>query len=93
MESFYEHNETKKLPWIMEELRMGKNIALVSSAGTPTLCDPGYKLVRACNQESIPVTALPGASSIINALCLTSLAHEKFAFLGYMPRKQNERKD
>jgi len=90
--SFYEHNEAGKTPGIIEELKKGKNIALVSNAGTPTLSDPGYSLVRECRKEGIPVTSLPGPSSITNALALTSLGHEKFAFLGYMPRKPNERK-
>jgi 16S rRNA (cytidine1402-2'-O)-methyltransferase len=90
--SFFEHNETRKTPWVIEELKQGKSIALVSSAGAPTLSDPGYKLVRECRKEALPITSLPGPSSIINALCLTSLGHEKFSFLGYMPRKQSERR-
>jgi 16S rRNA (cytidine1402-2'-O)-methyltransferase len=90
--SFFEHNEARKTPWVIEELKKGKNIALVTSAGTPTISDPGYRLVRECRKESIPITSLPGPSSIINALALSSLGHEKFAFLGYMPRKHNERR-
>jgi len=86
--SFYEHNEEKKIPWIIEELKTGKNIALVSSAGTPAISDPGYKLIRECRNNLIELTALPGASSVINALSLISLAHEKFVFLGYLPRKK-----
>ncbi|MFH1504288.1 MAG: 16S rRNA (cytidine(1402)-2'-O)-methyltransferase [Candidatus Omnitrophota bacterium] len=86
--SFYEHNEVKKISWVIEELKSGKNIALVSSAGTPTISDPGYKLIRECRNNLIELTSLPGPSSIINALSLTSLAHEKFIFLGYAPRKK-----
>lgn len=90
--SFFEHNEIKKIDWIVSELEKDKNIALVSSAGTPTISDPGYKLVRECRRRSLAVTSLPGASSLINALALTSIPHEKFTFLGYLPRKSGSRK-
>ncbi len=92
MISFYEHKEAKRKTRIMEELKNGKKIALVSNAGTPAISDPGYKLIRECQKENIPTTSLPGASSIINALVLTSIPHDKFSFLGYIPRKRNERK-
>lgn len=90
--SFYEHNEVKRIPFILEELKKGKNIALVSNAGTPTISDPGYKLIRECRKISIPIISIPGVSSVITALSLTSLGHEKFIFLGYVSRKQGERK-
>ncbi len=90
--SFFEHNEVKKIPQVIAELEKGNKIALISSAGTPTISDPGYKLVRECRKNGLPVTALPGPASIICALCLTSLPHDKFAFLGYLPKKKNERK-
>jgi 16S rRNA (cytidine1402-2'-O)-methyltransferase len=89
--SFFEHSETKKIPWVVEELKRGKNIALVSDAGTPTLSDPGYKLIRECRKENIPVISVPGPSSITAALSVTSIPHDKFIFLGYFPRKYNER--
>jgi len=90
--SFYEHNETRKMPLIIEELKKGRDIAIVSSAGTPTISDPGYKLIKACREEGIPVTSLPGPSSIINCLALSSIPHDKFVFLGYMPRKKSAQK-
>lgn len=90
--SFYEHNEIRKIPLVIEELKKGKNIALVSNAGTPTMSDPGYKLIKTCREEGIPVTSLPGPSSIVNCLALSSIPHDKFAFLGYMPRKRSARK-
>ena len=90
--SFYEHNEIRKIPLVIEGLKKGKNIALVSSAGTPTISDPGYKLIKACREERIPVTSLPGPNSIINCLALSSIPHDKFAFLGYMPRKKSAQK-
>jgi 16S rRNA (cytidine1402-2'-O)-methyltransferase len=89
--SFFEHSEIKKIPWVIEELKKGKQCALVSDGGTPTISDPGYKLVRQCRKENLPITSLPGASSITNALALTSLPHDKFAFIGYIPRKPGER--
>lgn len=91
--SFFEHNEVKKIPWVVEELNNGKNVALVSSAGTPTISDPGYRLVRECRKLSLEVTSLPGASSVVNALSLTSIPHEKFVFLGYVPRKASQCKN
>ena len=90
--SFYEHNEIRKIPLVIEELKKGRDIALVSSAGTPTISDPGYKLIKACREEGIPVTSLPGPNSIINCLALSSIPHDKFAFLGYMPRKASAQK-
>jgi len=90
--SFYEHNEIRKIPLVIEKLKEGSDIALVSSAGTPTISDPGYKLINTCRKEGIPVTSLPGPSSIINCLALSSIPHDKFAFLGYMPRKKSAQK-
>ncbi|MFH1771673.1 MAG: 16S rRNA (cytidine(1402)-2'-O)-methyltransferase [Candidatus Omnitrophota bacterium] len=90
--SFYEHNEPKKSPWVIDQLKKGINIALISSAGTPTISDPGFKLVRECREKSLKVVSLPGASSIINAVALSGLRRENFAFLGFMPRKPNARK-
>ena len=90
--SFFEHNENKKIPWVLEELKRGKKIALVSNAGTPTISDPGYKLVRECRGEQLPITSLPGPSSIINFLALSSFSRSKFAFFGYVPRKKSERR-
>ncbi len=90
--SFFEHNETNRLQAVVEELRQGKNIALVSEAGTPTISDPGFRLVRLCRQEGIELTSLPGASSVINALALSSAPRERFMFLGFFPRKHGERK-
>jgi 16S rRNA (cytidine1402-2'-O)-methyltransferase len=89
--SFFEHSEIQKIPWVVEELKKGKNIALISDAGTPTLSDPGYKLIRECRKEKISVVPIPGASSITTALSVTSIPHDKFIFLGYLPRKHNER--
>lgn len=90
--NFHDHNELAKIPSIIEELKEGKNIALVSDAGTPTISDPGYKLLRACRQEKITFTSIPGPSSVINSLALSTVPRDKFLFIGYIPRKDNERK-
>ncbi|MCP4653444.1 MAG: 16S rRNA (cytidine(1402)-2'-O)-methyltransferase [Candidatus Omnitrophica bacterium] len=92
MYSFHDHNEQSKIPRIIKELKSGKNAALVSSAGAPTISDPGYKLVRECKKQNLHVTSLPGPSSVINALTLSAVAHDKFAFLGYFPRKAGDRR-
>jgi 16S rRNA (cytidine1402-2'-O)-methyltransferase len=89
---FFDHNEAQILPGIIEELKAGKNLVLVSSAGTPTICDPGYKLVRECRKLGLAVTSLPGPSSSINAVALSGLPHDKFVFVGYLPRKDGARR-
>lgn len=89
--SFYEHNEDKKIPKAIEELKGGKNAALVSSAGTPAVSDPGFKLIKKCREEKIEVVSIPGPSSIITAFTLSSIDSEKFIFLGYVPRKKGKR--
>ncbi|MCM8819414.1 MAG: 16S rRNA (cytidine(1402)-2'-O)-methyltransferase [Candidatus Omnitrophica bacterium] len=86
--SFYEHNEVKKIPWVIEQLKQEKHIALVSNAGTPTISDPGYKLICACRKEKLPITAIPGPCSLISAVALSSLPKDKFIFLGYLPKKR-----
>jgi 16S rRNA (cytidine1402-2'-O)-methyltransferase len=89
--SFYEHNETRKASQIINELEKGKQIALVSSAGTPTISDPGFKLVRECRQRAIEIISLPGPSSIITALSTSSITSDKFTFFGYLPKKRTAR--
>lgn len=72
-------------------LKQGQNLALVSDAGTPLISDPGYKLVRACLMENVPVDSLPGPSSVMTALTLSGLPPDKFMFLGYLPEKPGHR--
>lgn len=92
LKPFFDHSEAKLVPAIIDQLKQGKNIALVSSAGMPTISDPGYKLVRECRTCGVEVTAVPGACSLINALSLSSLPHDKFVFIGFFPRKDNDRR-
>lgn len=90
--SYYEENELKRIPQIIKLLKEGKKIALVSCAGTPTISDPGYKLVRESIKEEIKVEAIPGPSVVPSALVVSGLPTDRFLFLGYLPKKQGKRK-
>lgn len=88
-----DYNEARSLPFILEKLQSGQNLALVSDAGTPLISDPGYKLVRACIEQEIIIDSLPGPSAVITALTLSGLPPDKFTFLGYLPEKPGKRLD
>jgi len=90
--SYFEHNEERRIPEVIEKLKQGQRIALVSDAGTPTISDPGFKLVRECLEEGIEVESVPGPSAILVALTSSGLPTDKFLFLGYLPRKPQARK-
>lgn len=90
--SYYEQNELQRIPEVIAAIKDGLNIALVSDAGTPTVSDPGFKLVRECVKEGIKVESLPGASSVITALTVSGLPTDKFLFVGYPPKKPGHRK-
>ena len=89
---YHEHNAEKARPALIKRLKKGQIVALVCNAGTPLVSDPGYKLVRACAAESLPVTALPGASSVLAALVLSGLPTDRFMFQGFLPVKANARR-
>lgn len=91
MLSYYEENEQKRIPEILIALKNGLNIALVSDAGTPTISDPGFRLVRECVKEGINIESIPGPSAGVLALSLSGLPTDKFLFLGYPPRKEGNR--
>lgn len=86
--SFHDFNEHGRLPAVLADLRAGKEIALVSEAGMPGISDPGFLLVRACRQESIPLTVLPGPCALINALVSSGIPTEPFHFEGFLPHKK-----
>ncbi|WP_246714984.1 16S rRNA (cytidine(1402)-2'-O)-methyltransferase [Aestuariivirga litoralis] len=93
MRPYHEHNAESVRPAIIEALKNGGAYALVSDAGVPLVSDPGYRLVRACIDENIAVTALPGASATLTALALSGLPTDRFTFIGFLPQKQKARRD
>ncbi len=90
--AFYEGNEMRKTPEIIRRLKEGQKIALVSSAGTPLISDPGFFLVREALREGIEITAIPGPCAAITALTLSGLPPDKFFFLGFLPKKEGKKR-
>ncbi len=89
--SFHEHSPPEKHTWLLDALRDGKSVALVSDAGTPLISDPGAELVVKAAEQGIPVTALPGACAAVTALTLSGMAGA-FVFVGFLSKKNAERK-
>lgn len=89
--SFYEDVETARLPKLLESLRDGETVLLVTDAGMPSVSDPGFRLVAACVEAELPVTCLPGPSAVTTALALSGLPCDRFCFDGFAPRKPGER--
>jgi 16S rRNA (cytidine1402-2'-O)-methyltransferase len=91
--SLFEGNERERTASILAELRAGKDVALVSDAGMPSISDPGFLLVRACTEEGIDVRVVPGPSAVTAALVVSGLPVERFTFEGFLPRKAGERRE
>lgn len=91
MTSYHEHNKFSKGPVLLEKLKEGKNIALVTDAGMPGISDPGEDMARLCRQEGIPVTVAPGASAVVTALVLSGMSARRFIFEGFLPTDKKER--
>ena len=87
MLAYHEHNAARMRPLLLDRLRAGQVVALVSDAGTPLISDPGYKLVEAVIAEGLAVTAAPGASALLTALVLSGLPSDRFLFAGFLPPK------
>jgi len=88
MHSHHMHNEHKTIDGIVQRLRAGENIALISDAGTPAISDPGFLLTRACVEAGIEVDCLPGATAFVPALVNSGLPNDKFVFEGFLPVKK-----
>ena len=89
--SYHEHNKVAKLEYLLEQLNEN-DVALVSEAGTPGLNDPGYELISAAVERGFEVIPVPGASVVVTALVISGLPTDRFLYLGFLPRKQGERK-
>ena len=90
LKSYHEHNEEARAAELVERMRDGQTVALVSDAGMPLVSDPGYVLVRACVAAGLPVEVLPGPSAAIAALVASALPADQWRFAGFLPRKKGE---
>lgn len=91
MTSYHEYNKIEKGRKLVEKLREGTDIALITDAGTPGISDPGEELVRMCREKGIPVTAVPGAAACVTALTISGLSTRRFAFEAFLPTEKKER--
>lgn len=91
MTSYHEYNKIEKAYRLVDKMRAGNNIALITDAGTPGISDPGEELVRICYEEGIEVTSLPGPAACITALTMSGLPTRRFAFEAFLPKEKKER--
>ncbi len=90
--SYFEGNEQQRTPDLLDALRSGRRVLLVTDAGMPTVSDPGFRLVAAAAAEGLPVTCVPGPSAVTTALAVSGLPSDRFCFEGFLPRKSGERR-
>lgn len=93
MTSYHEYNKVEKAKYLIEQMEAGKDVALITDAGTPAISDPGEVLVQMCQEAGITVTSLPGAAACITALTLSGLGTRRFCFEGFLPADKKEKKD
>jgi len=86
--SYHDHNERQRTPQLIERMKAGDTVALVTDAGTPGISDPGFFLVRACAEAGVRVEALPGPTAFVPALVLSGLPSDRFVFEGFLPAKK-----
>lgn len=89
--SFHQHNEHRQVDKVMEYLKGGKTVALISDAGMPGISDPGFLAVRAAHHNAIPVTVIPGASAAVSALVASGLPCERYVYEGFLPHKKGRK--
>ena len=89
--SYFEGNEAARTPVLVEAIESGERVLLVTDAGMPSVSDPGFRLVAACVERDLPVTAVPGPSAVLTALAVSGLPVDRFCFEGFLPRKAGER--
>lgn len=90
MTSYHEYNKIEKAYQLVDKMRAGKDIALITDAGTPGISDPGEDIVRICYEEGIPVTSLPGAAACVTALTMSGMPTRRFAFEAFLPKDKKE---
>src|SRR5215211_9334378 len=90
--SYHEHNEQQRAAQLIDLIKQGSDIAVVSDAGTPSISDPGFRLVRAAIENEVPVVPVPGPSALISALIAAGLPTDEFFFAGFLPSKLNARR-
>lgn len=93
MTSYHEYNKVEKADYLVEQMRQGKDVALITDAGTPAISDPGEVLVAKCQEAGIPVTSLPGPAACITALTLSGLSTRRFCFEGFLPADKKEKEE
>jgi 16S rRNA (cytidine1402-2'-O)-methyltransferase len=89
--AYHDHNKTQVVPRIVDQLKQGTRVAVVSDAGMPCISDPGFSLVKALLAEDLSWTVIPGPSSTLAALVLSGFSPDRFLFMGYLPRKKGQR--
>ncbi len=90
--SYFEHNEERRTPALIERLRAGESVAIITDAGTPAISDPGYRLVRAAHAAGLRVAAVPGPSAVVAALSIAGLPTDRFTFEGFVPQRDGARR-
>jgi 16S rRNA (cytidine1402-2'-O)-methyltransferase len=90
--SFFDQNELTRVPALLDDIKSGATVLLVSDAGMPLINDPGYRLVTACAEAGLPVSCLPGPSAVTTALAVSALPSDRFCFDGFAPRKASARR-
>ncbi|WP_185857726.1 16S rRNA (cytidine(1402)-2'-O)-methyltransferase [Blattabacterium cuenoti] len=90
IDKYHIHNEHKMIPFFIKKIKKGKKLALISNAGTPSISDPGFLLIRSCIQASIKIECLPGPTAFVPALVCSGISINEFIFIGFLPRKKRK---